>query len=794
MSKKAGTLASCSKIMSNLFTRRNFLRHSAAAAGSSPGVLASQTSPGMSLVEAGKPAAAIVIPRDATPLERFAAEELRDHISLMSGAQLPIGNSAPAGTPRVLIGRSAENAGVAVRDLPPEHYRIKTIAGALCLAGHDRGDKQADPLDLSDVQPGTLFAVYDLLDRALGVRWLWPGDLGTHAPKQDTITIPDLDLTGGPRLVQRKMRTLRGRLEDMKDFTTEGVNLLPADLTERLRRDELLWLRRQQMGKRENLPFGHSFTRWWAKYGQSHPEYFAKLPNRKQPYPKPDRVKLCVSNPAVVEQIVRDWQQAGAGPTLAACPNDSRAYCTCERCREWDKPEITTPENVDKSILTYRYVRFWNAIAEKAAAINPKVVVCGYAYTNYRVPPVGVKLHPNIALGYIGNPSSVPHRPDGDDLQAHWEGWSRAGAKLFFRPNWTCAGHMTPYLPLHDSGSFIKFAYEHNMLGTDFDSLFSRWATQGAWYYVIGRLHMRPDLSVEAVIGEYVSGFAKAAPAIRKYLDYWEKFTAERTAVVAPGMYTIVEHMPELFTDEALAPAQSLLDEAARLAQSDAAEARARVQFLNQGLKHVRLTRDAVRAVSAARAAGKIENAPELVRTIYRLREFRRAAAPKHQDWTEWSDLWEVRMGDQTGALLTHGLNGRIPSAALPLRWNFCFDPDNRGEREGWYTSQSGDWLQIPIAEGRPQLPAADKSAARSRGPLWYTTSFTAANTANGATLLFSGVGGACRIWLNGKPLGERTGISFELPVVLSAGVNTLAVRVQAPAGKPGLYRPVWIL
>lgn len=754
---------------------------------------------GVSLVRSGKPAAVIVIPRDATSVEKFAAEELRDHIALVSGARLAITNAATAGGARVLMGRAAGEAGVSAADLPLEHYRIRASGNTLYLAGHDRAGGDSDPLNMSDVQAGTLFAVYHLLDRQLGVRWLWPGELGTYAPKRATITISDLDVTAGPRLIQRKMRTLRGRFSEMNDVSVEGVDLLPPELTGRLRRDELLWLRRQQMGRRENLPFGHSFTKWWDKYGETHPEYFAQLLGRKQPYPRPDRVKLCVSNPAVIDQIVRDWQAAGAGPTLAAAPNDSRAYCTCELCREWDKPEITTPENVDKSILTYRYVRFWNAIAEKAAAINPNVLICGYAYTNYRVPPVGMKLRPNIALGYIGNPSSVPRTPQGDDLQAHWDGWVQAGARLFFRPNWTCAGHMTPYLPLRDSGQFFKHAYEHNMLGTDFDSLFSRWGTQGAWYYVIGRLHMRPDLSVEEVIGEYVSAFGKAAPAIRKYLNYWENFTAGRTAKVAPGMYTIVERMPELFTDEALAPARALLQEAEKLARSDFPEVRARVQFLSEGLTHVRLTREAIAAVAAARAAGRIEDALKLVGAINRLRDFRRAAAPQHQDWTEWSDLWEIRMGDRTGFLLTQGLKGRVPSAALPLRWDFRFDPDNRGERERWFEDRSGKWLSASLVEPWAQQEAARqwKSGHKGRdyaGAVWYKATFEPRAGTGTITVLFAGVSGPSRVWVNGKPAGQGAR-SFELRnIALQAGVNTIGVRVEAPEGRAGIYCPVWIM
>ncbi len=36
---------------------------------------------------------------------------------------------------------------------------------------------------------GTLFGVYELLERYVGVRWLWPGQLGTYIPRSDSVNI-----------------------------------------------------------------------------------------------------------------------------------------------------------------------------------------------------------------------------------------------------------------------------------------------------------------------------------------------------------------------------------------------------------------------------------------------------------------------------------------------------------------------------------------------------------------------------------------------------------------------------
>src|SRR5690606_3477488 len=48
------------------------------------------SAPAFTLVEEGEPKAIIVVPDQPLPAEAFAAEELRHHVKLASGAELPI--------------------------------------------------------------------------------------------------------------------------------------------------------------------------------------------------------------------------------------------------------------------------------------------------------------------------------------------------------------------------------------------------------------------------------------------------------------------------------------------------------------------------------------------------------------------------------------------------------------------------------------------------------------------------------------------------------------------------------
>ena len=769
----------------------------------------------VAIVAAGRPPAQIVVGAQPTPTERLAAAEFQWHVLKMSGAKLPIVAAPKAGTV-VYIGRAARAVGVQASGLELEHYRIKTGDHWLAIAGRDGTmvEGRDDPLDLGNVQVGTLFGVYHLLDRVLGVRWLWPGELGTFVPQRSTVTVPALDVTDGPKLMRRNFRCHRAKRRRVKFLGgIDGVTMIPDDVAERLRVDEVMWLRRHVMGRRTRFAFGHSFTRWWKQYGKSHPEYFAKLPARKQPYPKPDRVKLCVSTKAVTDQIIADWKGRGATGHLAACPNDSRAFCTCERCRQWDLPVATAPEDVDASVLTYRYVKFWQILCEQVAAANPHVYVCGYAYSNYRTPPDNVKLPSNLLLGYVNS-------MDEEAIEG-WRKWSEAGAMLYLRPNWFHAGHNTYHLPLTQAARFLKYAHAHNMLGTDFDSLLGHYSTQGPLYYLVARLQTRPELSVQQIVGEYCAAFGPASDRVRQFIGYWEEHTpqyAAKAQALAEAMRgakrSYVRLMPEMLSDEALAPAERLLNEAQRQVAGADAIFTKRVEFLRKGLEHLRLEREAVRhGQNTGSVRGIRENALKAVAATNALREFRKTIQDSFVDWAEYCDMKEITIGDFTGLRLTSALRGRDALAVLPAAWYFQWDPHDVGEKQGWFEAKfdprKATWPRTQIYRWWERNDIGKKWKAEHGkdydGVAWYRTRFTPPALPKGARakLLFGAVDESCKVWVNGRFVGEHPfvkpddwKIPFEFDVTdfLVEGQNQIAVRVVDNAGAGGIWKLVWLL
>jgi len=541
----------------------------------------------MVIVDKEKVRSVILIDDKATEPVLLAVKELQHHVSKATGAQLEVRrvseiDQIPSGFCLIHVGPSklTDQLGLNINDIAPEWFRIYSDDKNLVFLGHD-----------IKKSPSTMWAVCDFLDRELGVRWLWPGELGTFVPKYESIILEKhLDINRGPELQQRRLRYGKN---DKKVNT---------------------WLLHHRMGTRMIYRFGHAFGNWWEKYHEKHPEYFAvPPPGYKQPWPRPERVKLNIGNPTVADRIIEEWIAAGKSDNWNVCPNDGSGWCTSKASRALDSPELTskTAEEIwrGNADLAPRFIKFWNSLLRRMRKLNPEVTLSTYAYSAYREAPKGIKLEPGMVMGIVHS----FHAYD------NWKAWHDAGAKMILRPNWWHMGAVAPHLPLHAAGNFFKFAYEHSIIGFDFDSLMPFWGTQGPYYYLIARLSVRPKLTVDEVIDEWCEAFGSAEPIIREYIDYWENFT-EKAAYPVPaggivpqnenGQYHTLakKHnlplhplsgswrvMPYLYTDEVCSPAWEILKRAEQQAAGNSPEVLDRIQFLKDGLYHMELTRDVIR-------------------------------------------------------------------------------------------------------------------------------------------------------------------------------------------------------
>jgi hypothetical protein len=500
----------------------------------------------------------------------------------------------------------ATQLGVDKTQLEPREYVLKTSGNCLLLAGYDVKVPEVEGLPINDTA-ATLAAVSRWLDRELGVRWLWPGELGTHVPKRTTITVGALNERVKPDLLQAFFM-IPTRTKFQENFPG---NRLSDKVRASVEDETMRWLGAHQLGGKLPLKFGHSFTKWWDQYHDEHPDYFAVPPAGVKQGP-PDRVKLCTSNPGVVEQIVAEFKEAGAPDSWNICPNDGIFFCTCPACLAKDEGgphslQAVWEGDVD---LSRRNILFSNEVLRRLKAINPRVMVSTYAYSSYKHVPRGLPVEPGLAIDFCGSFSA--------ESRELWSEWSDAGVKIGLRPNWLWAVPAAPFMPLHQMSDYMKFTRANGMLGFRQDSLMGNWATQGPVYYLIARSAARPELTADDIINEWCSAFGPAAPAIKDYLNYWEKFTVEtdfeipsggsselrpdspyqkaarERGITYPDLVKSWLMLPVIYTDEVFEKGEAFLTEADRVVGLGDPIITARIQFLRDGLKHARLTKEVI--------------------------------------------------------------------------------------------------------------------------------------------------------------------------------------------------------
>lgn len=549
--------------------------------------------------------AAVTLPAGAGETLKYAARELAEHYELATGTPLPIlkdGQKSADGVFEFRL-RSAEKE----TELPIQHAWIECDENCYAITGNDEG-----------ISTGTLFAVYDWLDSALGVRWMWPGSAGTYVPECEVIHFREGKYENGPRLKMAEWR-------DSSDFrelwpTMDGAKSFLAD--------QRVWLKRNRFFNNQAVQrYGHAFTTWWDKYGKEHPEWFQMLPDgTRRPDPTYCRgvgayITLCVSNQELVRKIVQEWL---ANPERAVIPrinlneNDSWGRCTCDECLAMDDsdipPEVRRAACLEKfqkgdegwvrelGSVTARYMKFALAVLAEADRVAPELhaELTSAIYANYSLAP-DMKLSDRICLRYCP-PIMFPWTPAKVERYCReWKAWAKTGVCLMMRPNFLLDGHNFPVNYARQFRECFTFAYENNMIGFDFDSLSGQFAAQSFVTYAVARLNCHPELTIEEMEDEFCAGFGAAADEIKAYVERQAEITDGAYRIYREAGLNLRSNAPEdgdysrfhmagqyLFTDEIFAELYNRLA-AAELKVGDDDDSRQRIDWMRLGLDHARL-------------------------------------------------------------------------------------------------------------------------------------------------------------------------------------------------------------
>jgi hypothetical protein len=623
----------------------------------------------VTVVKAGKATSVVVLGDNPSETARYAAEELVKHIRMATGISLQIqpesGMNEDVST-HIYVGETetARRYGIDTDRLPPEAFVMRSVGNDIFVAGKE--DAQ-NPLNESNPNVGTLFGIYDFLEEFVGIRWLWPGELGTYAPETDHIEILSVNKLEAPALQYRSMRWhIIGRIANGAKLDPDDELLgFSQDVAQHYGKEVGILFRRNRLGGLGiRPPTGHETSNWWKLYGKEHPEWFAlcKDGTRGNPDPKKgenSEVSFCVTNEELQDFIVSQWDGKS---TLVLGPIDRVGRCICDKCRTWDGPQPIDPpwfakllySNFPKEDVFYgqtsdRYARFWKVIREKAMKRNPDVQIsCSFLYENeFTAPTTEIILDKNYFGEFVQwRDPHLRYFPMPVEayvwVKEQWLGWKATGIRMGYRPNYLHDGYVLPWFDTWQSGDFLKFAWKNGMEGTDFDSCTGQWAVQGLRLYMHMRLMSNPDLEIKDIRSEYFSAFGPAAKSIESYCDYWENYAVKNVlnfinllSVRRYANYPL--EAQKAYPIEVFEPAEKILKQALAEAQeSHLPEYAKRVKFLQVGLQHALLTLKVVSVYNGARDI-PAEHLDEAGKALGELVKFR-----KEHERLYFSDLLHV--------------------------------------------------------------------------------------------------------------------------------------------------------
>ena len=622
------------------------------------------------IFENGVYKADIVLPTSPNGVERFAAEELKYHFRKAFGKEPEVIGENLLKTKghsfHVYIGatKAAIEAELPVGKLNDEECVVKTSGDGLYLLGGDADTTYDEVMELGSVaMRGTLYAVYDFLENEMGVKWLWPGEIGVVVPKRTELKIGEINRSGQEPLESRGFIIRRNK---------EKIGFLKDENAQKFFQEQNKFLVRQRHGKRRAFKAGHSFGNWWQKYHKDHPEYFNLLPNGKRiPQRSPRLCTICVSEPGVRLQRVKEWREWWTKasklrhpflPWVNCCENDAAALCVCERCRSWDGPDPrfekspywngslakdfdekymgrkfhvemglsngsrwgsypTLPTAEFAASLSDRYVRFYNEVAAEAKKYNPEAKAIGYAYANYIEPPMKTRVGRDTIIIFVPRSYFPYDKEESTEFRKQWIGWCQMGAtRMVYRPNYMLAGGSYPIDTSRLILSDFAFAATNGMFAVCQDSLTGAWSSQAMHLYALTRALRDPLRGYEKARADMLSGFGSAAELIDQYFNLVEchsaKWTNESFREVGfknatrgymGGSFACPNAiLGDFFDEKFFADSYAIFDEALRQSADDT-DVKDRIEYLRKGVKDTELGRICRIAQKASEAAPEDE-------------------------------------------------------------------------------------------------------------------------------------------------------------------------------------------
>ena len=500
----------------------------------------------------GHARARIVVADKADKAARFAAAELKWHLNRITGASFEVVAESEAdkgdGLLPICVGPSSV-AKVVRGDFAPQEWLVDVSAGRIVLAGRDKPDQGAFTLvhespegvvgkgwpGFYDEQ-GTMYAVYDFLERDCGVVWADAEDDGTFIPSKPDLSVAETRRRERPFISFRGgSATFPARFDN--SFFKWGTpkfgeyrRLAYAHPKSCLQQNTLFLLRHRAGGRLANAnhSFYHYYDKYWREGSKNFirkwPEIFAKG------YPGKEPPQMCYSSPEFIDLVVRDIRayfdqdpetgKFGWGPDNYCLEGmDNSSFCLCDRCRPQYEPERSA-DNGAESTYWFRFVK---AVADEIAKTHPGKQISTLAYHSHEALPHGVKLPKNVVVYFCLYANRMPYAKVFVDQMDRIRRWREAYPdqpmalwlyNTFPKENANNAGFdFYPAFFADDAYAQYQFFKRHDIRA----GIFQCGLNGAVDTYMQLRWMINPDLTPDAMLDEYFSVYGRPGRHLKEF-------------------------------------------------------------------------------------------------------------------------------------------------------------------------------------------------------------------------------------------------------------------------------------
>ena len=527
---------------------------------------------------------------------RYAASEAAAVLSQAFGTVIKPKAKASGKCPAIIIGdaKLAARNGIDVSKFDRDGFAIRTIGSNILIIGKD---DDRDPL--KNVQGygqmprrGSLFGTYDFLERFAGVRFYFPGEMGTVVPAMKDWALPTINIYERPDFYQRNISCGRPSFAGLPKNTREQN-------FQRLRLSTVI------------IPNCHGLAllQFIQRFAKTNPEYFALQANGLRHFdtqaarPSSRYGHICFSSDikkVIVEDAVAflskkdaksrglthwSWSRFPAMPYFNIMPNDCCHPCQCPKC----KPNFDKGAKAGSDFIW----KFFVDIANEVKKRNVQGNLTTMAYANYReVPPFDIPDNLLVMLALRGpwnelNPTA--HKNNMKILKA-WTDKLKAKTWL-----WTYPAKLgiEPGIPNYAPVAVGKFYQEcaPRIFGAYMEAETDFYIFSAMNFYVYSRIAWDNTTDIKAVMDEYFQKmYGKAAPEMAQVSAMLEKTWLScvgRSIETPEGPKTFFPSTVELWTkyygDAFFAKVNALFAKAEKNVAKDK-EALKRVRFMRAEL------------------------------------------------------------------------------------------------------------------------------------------------------------------------------------------------------------------